>query len=147
MDERIRKPGNRDIAGKRNLLVWKINDQIAARVRRREMEQFEAHTLNRERFFFLYNFRGKVIAQIDVLRIAAGILHLLFAVLLSNDGQALGEARKTVYMIEIAVSEDYMGHGLGRELCDFCQQSPPRLRRLLGVNDNHPVLADDGARI
>src|ERR1700680_470301 len=119
MDEWVRKPGNSYISGERNPLARKIYDQITARVRRCEMEQLEADTIYSERFFSIYGFRRKVVVQVDILRIAARVLHLLLAVFLSNDGQALGESGQAVDMVEIAMSEDHMRHGFRRELSDF----------------------------
>ena len=98
--------------------------------------------------FFLGDRLGRnVAADIDILRVSARMLHLLFAILLRDDRQALGKARQSVDVIEIAVGKNDVRHRLRGEFRDFGHNRLAGVGRLLGVYDDDTILADYDAGI
>ena len=78
---------------------------------------------------------------------ARGGFHLLFAVLLGDDGYAIRESGEAVYVVAVAVSDNGRIDGLWGDFGDFGDHVLFRIDRGLGVHDNHAVGAHDEAVI
>src|ERR1041385_263152 len=78
---------------------------------------------------------------------ARGSFHFLLAVFLSNDGQACGECSESIYVIGVAMSDDYSGNRLGRKLGDFGKHLPGGIGRRFRIDHNDAILPNNNSGV
>ena len=147
MDQRV--AGSDEIACDRDLLVGKVDGEVAARMRIGDMDERHLDAIDRVGFAVLGN---DLVRQILFGRRAASaggerLLHLLLVVLVGDDRDAFRKRRKPVDVVSIAVGQDDRRDRLIGELADFVDDSFSGFQRRLHIDHGYAVLADDDAGI